>query len=59
MWGEFSGSKLNSYKVVKHFQRRWVSNANLGTAPGARGVAIAASTAIATREAATTTSLAA
>ena len=53
MWGEFSGSKRNSYKVVKHCQRRGVSNANLGTAPGARGVAVAASTAIATREAAT------
>ena len=53
MWCECSGSKLNSYKVVMHCQRRGESNANLGTAPGARGVAIAASTAIATREAAT------
>jgi hypothetical protein len=54
MWGEFSGSKLNSYKVVKHCPRRGVSNANLGTAPGARGVAIAASTSIAPSETATT-----
>jgi hypothetical protein len=54
MWGEFSGSKLNSYKVVKHCQRRGVSNANLSKAPGARGVAIAASTSIAPSETATT-----
>ncbi len=53
MWGEFSGSKMNSYKVVKHCQRRGMSTANLGTAPGARGVTVAASTSIAPSEAAT------